>query len=65
MTQEQLEIRKELNGVNNPYMERLEKLKYDMLKNKVEKNEQHINVKPYFVILLIILLIILLVWIKR
>ena len=65
MTEEQLEIRKELNGVNNPYMERLEKIKYDMFKNKIEKNEQHISIKPYIIILAILLFILLLVWIIR
>ncbi len=63
MSKEQLEIRKELNGVNNPYVERLEKIKYDMLKKKIEKNEQNISIKPYFIILLIILLLVLLMWI--
>lgn len=62
MTKEQLDIRKEINGVNNPYMERLEKIKYDMFKNNIEKNEQHISVKPYIIILTIILVIVLLMW---
>ena len=63
MSKDQLEIRKELNGANNPYAERLEKLNYDMYKNKIEENEQHINIKPYVIIILILLAILILSWI--
>ncbi len=59
LTKEQLEERKEMNGINNPYVQRLEKISYDMYKNKIEKNENHISITPYVVILLIVLFVIL------
>ena len=59
LTQEQLKERKEMNGYMTPYAERIEKLQYEMHKNKIEKNEHHINVKPYAIILIILLVILL------
>ena len=63
LTQEQLKQRKEMNGYMTPYAERIEKLQYEMHKNNIEKNEQHINIKPYALILIVLLIIILIVWI--
>ena len=62
LSEDQLKERKEMNGHMTPYAERLEKLQYDMYKNKIEKNEQHISIKPYVIILIILLVILLIAW---
>ena len=62
MTAEQLEMRKEMNGVNNPFVQRLEKLAYEKEKYKLENNGDHISIKPYAIILLILLAIVLIAW---
>ncbi len=63
MTQEQLDMRKEMNGVNNPYMQRLEKLGFEKGKYKLDNNGEHISIKPYVIILLILLVIVLIAWV--
>ncbi len=63
MSQEQLEMRKEMNGVNNPYMQRLEKLGFEKSKYRLDNNGEHISIKPYVIILLILLGIVIIAWI--
>ena len=63
MSKDQLEMRKEMNGVNNPYMQRLEKLGFEKDKYKLANNGEHISIKPYVIILLILLGIVLIAWI--
>ncbi len=65
MSEEQLELRKEMNGVNNPYMERLNKLGRDKIKYNLFSNEQPINIKAYLVIIAIIILIIILAFVLQ
>ena len=48
---------------NNPYMERLNKLNEERIKNKLFESGKTINIKPYLIIIAIIFLIILLSWI--
>lgn len=57
MSDEQLKMRKETNGINNPYMERLNKLNEEKIKNNLENNDKNINIKPYLIILAIIIII--------
>ena len=57
MTEDQLKRRKEINGVNNPYMQRLNELNKN--KHKLEKNEEHINIKPILIVIAILLLILI------
>ena len=59
MSEEQLKRRKELNGYNNPYMQRLNKLNEERLKYKIEENEEHINIGAIIVIIAIVLIVIL------
>ena len=40
MSQDQLRLKRELNGANNPYMERLNKLKKEKKKKKIEEDLQ-------------------------
>lgn len=57
MTEEQQKKRKELNGYNSPYMERLNKLNKEKEENKLFESEQINNVGGY--ILIVVVLIIL------
>ena len=57
MSDEQLKMRKEINGINNPNMERLNKLNEEKIKNNLENNDKNINIKPYLIILAIIIII--------
>ena len=59
MTDEQLKIRKELNGYNNPYMQRLNKLNEDKIKHKLYDNEQTKSIKETLIIVAIILCVII------
>ena len=59
MTNEQLKRRKELNGYNNPYMERLNKLNEEKIKNKLYDNEQPKNVGGYLLITIVVIVIII------
>ena len=49
MTEDQLKRKKELNGYNNPYMQRLNELNKN--KYKLEKNEEPKNVKQILIII--------------
>ena len=60
LSDEQLQIRKELNGYNNPYMERLNKLGQDKIKYNLKPKEEPKTIKQLLVILLILLGIIVL-----
>ena len=60
MTQEQLRLKKDINGINNPYMERLNQLNKEKIKNKIEENEEPNNIKQMLIIIAIILLLLLL-----
>lgn len=57
MSDEQLKRRKELNGYNNPYMERLNKLNEDKIKNKLYENEQTKNIGGYILIVSILIIV--------
>ena len=57
MTEEQLKRRKELNGYNNRYIERLNKLNEDKIKYKLEENEEPKNIGSSFIIVLIIIIV--------
>lgn len=59
MTEEQLKRRKELNGYNNPYMERLNKLNKEKIENKLYESEQIKNVGSYLLIAIAIIVVIL------
>ena len=59
MTQDQLKRRKEINGYNNPYMERLNKLNEEKIKNKLYNNEQTTNIGGYLFIAIAIIAIII------
>lgn len=59
MTQDQLKRRKEINGYNNPYMERLNKLNEEKIKNKLYNNEQTKNIGGYLFIVIAIIAIII------
>ena len=48
MSKEQLQMRKEMNQANNPYMQRLEDISKKNEKYRMEKNEDK-NVTAYFV----------------
>lgn len=63
MSEDQLKLKKEINGINNPYVQRLEKLNKDKLKYKIEENEEPSNIKQLLVILLIIVLIVIIAYI--
>lgn len=57
MTDDQLKRRKELNGYNNPYMQRLNKLGEERIKNKLYDNEQTKNIGAYIIIVAILIAI--------
>ena len=57
MSEDQLKRRKEINGVNNAYMQRLNELNKN--KYKLEKNEEPNNVKQILIIIGILLLILI------
>ena len=59
MTEDQLKRRKELNGYNNPYMERLNKLNEEKIKNKLYENEQVKNIGSYILLFIVIIIVIL------
>ena len=63
LSDEQLTMRKEMNGYKNPYMQRLEKLNEDKLKYNLKENEEPINIKAIIYIIIILLLFILLAFI--
>ena len=57
MTEDQLKRRKELNGYNNPYMERLNKLNEERIKNKLYESEQTKNIINYIIIVSILIIV--------
>ena len=57
MTDEQLKRRKELNGYNNPYMERLNKLNEEKIKNKLYEKEQIKNIGGYILIVAVLIIV--------
>lgn len=57
MTNEQLKRRKELNGYNNPYMERLNKLNEEKIKNKLYEKEQIKNIGGYILIVAVLIIV--------
>ena len=61
MTNDQLKMRKELNGFNNQYMQRLNKLGEDKLKYNLVENEENnsSNIKAIVIITIIIVVFIL------
>lgn len=68
MTNDQLKVRKELNGYNNPYMQRLNKLNEDKIKNKLYESEQIKNVGGYILIvtaLIIVTIICVIIFMSR
>lgn len=68
MTDDQLKVRKELNGYNNPYMQRLNKLNEDKIKNKLYESEQIKNVGGYILIvaaLIIVTIICVIIFMSR
>jgi len=63
MSEEQLKLKKEINGINNPYMERLNKLNQEKIKNNLQKNEEPKSIKQTLIIIGILLLILLVAYI--
>lgn len=59
MTEEQLKRRKELNGYNNPYMQRLNKINEDRIKHKLYENVQTKSIKEMLIIVAIVLCVII------
>lgn len=56
MTKDQLSIRKEINGANNPYMKRLEEIKNRNIMNKSEE-KSNTNIVGYAIFILGIILL--------
>lgn len=56
MTPDQLKMRKDFNGYNNPYVERLNKLNQNMLYKKSE-NEETSNIGAALLIVFIIIIV--------
>ena len=68
MTDDQLKRRKEINGYNNPYMERLNKLNEEKIKNKLYESEQIKNIGGYILIvaaLIIVTVICVIIYMSR
>ena len=57
MDEDQLKRRKELNGYNNPYMNRLNKLNEDKIKNKLYESEQIKNIGGYILIVIVLIIV--------
>ena len=57
MTEDQLKKRKELNGYNNPYMQRLNKLNEEKVKNKLYESEQIKNIGGYILIVIALIVV--------
>ena len=60
MTDDQMKRRKELNGYNNPYMQRLNEIRKNNLKYKLEQNDDtNINGAVIFILLGLLIVIII------
>lgn len=57
MDEEQLKNRKEMNGYNNPYMQRLNKLNEEKIKNKLFESEQIKNIGGYIFIVIVLIVL--------
>lgn len=57
MSDDQLKRRKEINGYNNPYMQRLNKLNEEKIKNKLYESEQTKNIGGYILITIAIIIV--------
>lgn len=64
MNKEQLAIRKEMNGINNPYINRLNDLNKESLQYKLSKKEDNNKVKAAIFIIIILLVILLIALLK-
>ena len=68
MSDDQLKRRREINGYNNPYMERLNKLNEEKVKNKLFENEQTKNIGGYIIIvgiLIVVTIIAVIIYMSR
>lgn len=58
MTEEQMKTKKEINGYNNPYMQRLNEINKDSSKYKLNQNEKNINISAILMIMVVLVIII-------
>ena len=59
MTEDQLKKRKEINGYNNPYMQKLNQLNKEKIENKLYESEQTKNISGYLLIVIAIIIVII------
>ena len=57
MSSEQMKRRKEINGYNNPYMQKLNKINKDSYKYKLDKNENTSNIGAMIFIVVVIIFV--------